>query len=183
MLRFMSSLKSTQLSAICALAFAISAIPLVATAQNGEKYGFVNISQVITQSDEGQTEAKELESLGAEKEQRLNARRQKLEELAEQYEESVQSGQPDAELRDRIKKLKRELERNVRQAQSDIDVSRKDRIQQLGAKVVQVVQQFARDNDYTAIFRTDNGQVVYVDSGVNVTEEVIAAYNKAHPIE
>lgn len=162
---------------------ALGAVPGAAPAQEGEKYGFVNISQVITQSNEGLVEAKELESLGSAKQREFSARRQELEELAAQYEQSVASGEPDAGLRDRIQKLQRDLERDVRQAQSDVDVSRQDRIQEIGTKVVQVVQQFARDNGYTAIFRIDNGQMVYVNPAIDITDQVLAAYNEAHPAE
>jgi len=169
-------------SLLCSIALAaILASPV--RAQDGEKYGFVNISQVITQTDEGLAEAKELETLGAAKQQELNARRQELEELAARYEKAVEDGSPDSELRDRIKRMQRELERDVRQAQADVDVSRQDRIQALGSKIVTVIQQFARDNNYTAIFRIDNGQVIYVDPGVDITEQIITAYNEAHPAE
>lgn len=164
---------------VCTLALALTAPS--AQAQDGEKFGFVNISQVITQSDEGLAEAEELESLGSEKQQELNARREKLEEMAAQYEKTVASGSPDAELREELKRMQRELERDARQAQSDVDVSRQDRIQEIGTKVVQVIQQFARDNGYTAIFRIDNGQMVYVDPAVDITGQIVAAYNKANP--
>lgn len=167
---------------LCSIVLAAALAPPV-QAQDGEKYGFVNISQVISQTDEGLAEAKELETLGAAKQQELNARRQKLEELAARYEKTVEDGSPDSELRDRLKRMQRELERDVRQAQSDVDVSRQDRIQALGAKVVTVIQQFGRDNNYTAIFRIDNGQMVYVDPGVDITDQIIAAYNEAHPAE
>ena len=95
----------------------------------------------------------------------------------------MSSGQPDEALRDRIEKLRRELERDARQAQSDVDTSRQDRIQAIGNRVVKIVRQFGQENGYTAIFRVDSGQVVYVDSGSDITEEIIAAYNKAHPVE
>lgn len=162
----------------------LGALPGPVQAQEGNgKYGFVNISQVITQSDEGLAEAEELESLGAEKQQELAARKQELEELVAQYEKSTEDGDPDAQLREQIKKLQRELERDVRQAQSDVDVSRQDRIQQIGTKVVQIVQKFAKDNNYTAIFRIDNGQMLYVDAAVDITPQVLEAYNKAYPAE
>lgn len=179
----MRTLNSRPLIAACVLALATGLTPAAGSAQDGEKYGFVNISQVITQSDEGQAEAAELESLGAAKEKELNARRAELQELVKRYEESVSSGDPDTELRDRIDKTKRELERDVRQAQSDVDTSRQDRIQAIGNKVVKLVREFGRDNGYTAIFRTDAGQVVYVDPKADITDRVIEAYNKAYPVD
>lgn len=179
---FQSDNTLKRLALACVLMLGLAELP-AAQAQDGGKFGFVNIARVIAQSDEGQAEAKELESLGSEKQQELNARRQELEEMAAQYEKTVESGDPDAGLADRIKKLQRELERDVRQAQSDVDVSRQDRIQEIGSKVVQVIQQFATDNGYTAIFRSDNGQMVYVAPAVDITDEIIATYNEAHPVE
>lgn len=170
-------------AAACVLALITAFAPFAVLAQEAGKYGFVNISKVITQSEEGRAEATELESLGAQKERELNARRQELQDLVKQYEQSVNEGQPDTELRDRVQKLKRELERDVRQAQSDVDTSRQDRIQAIGRKVVELVRQYGQENGYTAIFRTDSGQVVYVDETVDITERVIEAYNQAHPVE
>lgn len=75
----------------------------------------------------------------------------------------------------------RELERDARQAQSDVDVSRPDRIQATGTKAIDVVRKFAEDNGYTVIFRIDGGQIVYVDPSVDLTQQIIDAYNKAYP--
>lgn len=167
----------------CALMLALALAPLSGTAQDDEKLGFVNIAKVIAESDEGQAEAQELQSLGSGKEQELNARREELERMAKAYQESVESGEPDAELRDRIKATRRALERDLRQAQSDVDVERQDRIREIGGKVVELIRQFAADNGYTAIFRIDNGQMVYVDPEAEITDRIIAAYNEAHPVD
>ena len=75
--------KSKLIAFACTLVLMLGAAP-AGWAQDGKKYGFVNISQVIAESEQGKAEAKELESLGAEKEQELNARKQELEELAQQ---------------------------------------------------------------------------------------------------
>lgn len=165
----------------CMMALALASAP--AAAQDGEKFAFVNISRVITQSDQGQVESAELESLGTEMERELNARRQELEALIRQYEEGVEAGQPDTGLRDRIERMQRELERDVRQAQSDVDASRQDRIQAIGNRVVELVRRFGQENGYTAIFRTDGGQVVYASPDADITDQVIEAYNQAHPAE
>lgn len=183
LLHLMHSLESRYIAFVFALVLVLGAVPASGWAQDGKKYGFVNVTEVITQSDEGQAEARELQSIGEQKQQELNARKQELDELTRQFQESASDGQPDQELRDRIEKLQRELERDARQAQADVDTSRKDRIQAIGSKVVQLVKQFGQENGYTAIFRVDSGQVVYVDSASNVTDQIITAYNKAYPVD
>lgn len=167
----------------CVLAFVLGLAPPAGSAQDGGKYGFVNIAQVITESDQGQAESAELENLGAEMEQELNARRQELESLVRQYQETVDSGEPDTGLRERVERMQRELERDVRQAQSDVDSSRQDRIQAIGNRVVELVRRFGQENGYTAIFRTDGGQVVYAAADADITDRIIEAYNQAHPAE
>jgi len=181
MKHLMQILRKNLMVAACLLAFAVGMLPLSASAENVHKYGFVNISQVITQSDEGKAEAEQLKSLGATKEKELNAKKDELKKLSDQYEKTVQTGKPDEQLGEKAKRLKRELDRDIKEAQSDVDTSRKDRIQALGNKAVEVIRKFAEENHYTAIFRVDSGDMVYVDPGVDVTDKVIAAYNKAHP--
>ena len=181
MMRLMRILRTNLTGPACLLAFAVAMLPLSASAENAHKYGFVNISQVITQSDEGKAEAEQLKSMGTEKEKALNSKKEELQKLSGQYEKTVQTGKPDEQLGEKVKRLKRELDRDVPEAQSDVDTSRKDRIQALGNKAVEVIRKFAQANHYTAIFRVDSGDMVYVDPAVDVTEKVIAAYNKAHP--
>ncbi|MDZ7843131.1 MAG: OmpH family outer membrane protein [Gammaproteobacteria bacterium] len=175
--------KPGSLISACCTALVLATAPQDGLAQDGAKFGFVNISQVITQSDEGRAEAAELEAVGAGMEEELTERRRELEALVQQYEETVSSGEPDTALRARIERLQRELERDVRQAQSDVDTSRQDRIQALGNKAVELVRRFARENGYTAIFRTDGGQVVYAAPEADITDRIIEAYNEAHPVD
>lgn len=164
-------------------AILLTAAPLAGSAQEEAKYGVVDISRVITQSDEGQAEAAELEAFGAGKERELTARRREIEELIRQYDESADSGEPDAALRDRIERMKRQLERDVRQAQSDVDASRQERIQAIGNKVVNLVRKFGQENGYIAIFRTDGGQVIHARPDSDITDQVIDAYNEAYPVD
>lgn len=179
----MRILRTSLLGPACLLAFVLAALPLTASADKTHKYGFVNISQVITQSDEGQAEAAELKSMGTKKEKELNKKKEELQKLSDQYDKTVQSGKPDEQLGEKVDRLKRELDRDIKEAQSDVDNSRKDRIQNLGNKAVEVIRKFAEENHYTAIFRVDSGEMVYVDPDVDVTDKVIAAYNKAHPVK
>lgn len=179
----MRRLKPNPLITACFTALVLATTPRDGLAQDGAKYGFVNISQVITQSDEGRAEAAELEAIGAGMEEELTERRRELEALVQQYEESVGSGEPDTALRAQIERMQRALERDVREAQSDVDTSRQDRIQAIGNKAVELVRQFAQDNGYTAIFRTDGGQVVYAAPEADITDRIIEAYNEAHPVD
>lgn len=183
MIRLMQIPRTSLTRAACLLAFAIAVLPLSASADDTHKYGFVNISQVITQSDEGKAEADQLKSMGSKREKELNAKRDELQKLSDQYDKTVESGKPDEQLGEKVKRLKRELDRDIQEAQSDVDTSRKDRIQALGNKAVEVIRKFAESNHYTAIFRVDSGDMVYVDPSVDVTDKVIAAYNKAHPVK
>lgn len=183
----MLTAKSKTLAAAGVLAFILGTVPLYSAAQEVDnstgKYGFVNISKVIAQSDEGQAQAQELKSMATEMEDKLNARRAELDKLVSQYDASVSSGAPDTRLGSRIEDLKRELARDIHQAQSDIDTSRKDRIRAIGAKVVKLLKRIGKERGFTAIFRTDGGQVAYVDPEADITDEAIAAYNDAYPVE
>ena len=173
--------KTNPIGIACLLALAIVSLPLSAAAQGAQKYGFVNISKVITQSDEGQVQAKDLEAMGAQKQKQLNAKKKALDDLSDKYQKSVKAGKPDAALEEQLKRLQRELDRDAQEAQSDVDASRKDRIQTIGNKAVDVIRKFGKENGYTAIFRVDSGEMVYVDPSVDVTDKIIVEYNKEHP--
>lgn len=177
----MRTYKTSLISIACLLAVAIVSFPLSAAAQGAHKYGFVNISKVITQSDEGQVQAKELEAMGAQKQKELNRKKKALDDLNDKYQKTVKAGKPDPALQEQLKRLQRELDRDAQEAQSDVDSSRKDRIQTIGNKAVDVIRKYGKENGYTAIFRVDSGEMVYVDPSVDVTDKIIAEYNKEHP--
>lgn len=170
---------------VCAvlLALGIGLAPLAGSAQDTRKFGFVNISRIIAQSEDGQAEAAELDSLGAELEQELGERRAALQAQTDEYDAQASEGQADAALGERIEAMRRQLERDMREAQSEVDTARQDRIQAIGTRVVELVREFAREQGYTAIFRIDGGQVVFAAPEADITEQLIEAYNQAYPVD
>lgn len=183
----MRTLRKSLIGPVClpaiVLVLGLAWPPFAASAQSTHKYGFVNISQVITQSDDGKVQARELEAMGAQKQKELNAKKKELDDLNKKFQRTVKAGKPNLALQEKLKSLKRELDRDMQEAQSDVDASRKDRIQSIGNKAVDVIRKFGRSHGYTAIFRVDSGDVVYVDPAVDITDKIIAQYNKEHPVK
>ena len=161
----------------------IALFPLGGQAEELVKIGFINVSQIVAQSDEGQIEGKELEAMGEKRQQELSKAKDEIDALVAKYEQSVESGSADESLPNQIAKLRRDLERDLKEAQADVDLKRNMSIRKISEKLVKVIDDFARENGYAALFRIDNSDVVYVDPNLVVTEQLIEAYNKAHPAE
>jgi len=55
-------------------------------------------------------------------------------------------------------------------------------IDRIGRKMMDVLDRYARENAYTAIFDASaQGAPIYVSNGVDVTPEIVKLYDQAYP--
>ena len=56
-------------------------------------------------------------------------------------------------------------------------------VQELGAKIMAVVNKYATDNQYTVVFDVSGqpNNIMFASSAVDITRDIIAMYDKAAP--
>ena len=86
-----------------------------------------------------------------------------------------------ADLYKNIEAKKKTLQRQVEDAQADLEADQQKLMQQLGSKIVAVIERYARDNGYTMVVDvgTPNTPVIYASTSVEITKEVIELYDKS----
>jgi outer membrane protein len=181
--------------AVAALVTAM-VVPAAAWAQTGaarttdpvpNKIGVLNMQVAITSTQEGKQDAGLLQA-------KFLPRQQELQNLTKQIQEidtrlqTASNTLSDAEkyrLADEGQSLQRELKRKQQEAQEDYQDAQDDMINQLGRKLMTVLDKYSSENGYAVVIDTSSQQtpVIYAANGVNITEDIVKLYDQTYPVK
>lgn len=180
--------------AIAALVAAM-AVPAATWAQAGArsaapapgKIGVLNMSVAIQSTQEGKQDASELDAKFAPRQQELQNLQKQIQDIQTRLQTTANT-LSDAEkyrLADQGNKLQRELQRKQTEAREDYQDAQQDMIDQLGRKLMTVLDKYSSQNGYAVIIDTSSQQtpVVYAANGINVTEDVVKLYDQTYPVK
>ena len=138
----------------------VLALAATLTVQAQSKVAAINIQAAIIGTKDGQKAAAE-----------LNAKMQPKKRELEQRQNDIND----------IEAKKKTLQREVEDAQADLEADQNKLMQQLGQKIVAVIERYARDNGYTMVVDVGNPNtpVIYASPSVEITKEVIELYDKS----
>ena len=149
------------------------------------KVGIINIQAAIIGTREGQAAAKDLEAKSAPKKAQLEKLQTDINGLKEKFGKmsSVGSDEQKVSLQREIDAKTKSFNRQVEDAQSELDQEQGRILNELGGKVLAVLDKYAKDNGYTLILdvSAQNTPVMFAANGIDVTQEVVALYDKNAP--
>lgn len=169
---------------VCPLAFA-SALSLWAQAAPPTKVGIINIQAAIIGTKEGQAAAKALEEKSAPKKKQLeqaqgeiNSLRDKLNKMSSVASEE-EKRKPMTDIDQRTKSFNRQVE----DAQAELDQEQGRMLNDLGGRMLAVLDKYAKDNGYAVILdvSAQNTPVLFAANNVDVTQDIVALYDKNAP--
>ena len=159
-------------------AFAQTAAP---AASATTKVGIVNIQAAIVNSNEGQRDFETLQKKFDPKRTELESLNKEVDELQKKF--NTQGDKLNDEARgDLLKQIdakKKTLQRNYEDANTDIQAQQNEIANRIGQKLVEVLDKYAKDNNFTLILDV-SGQtspVLWAASSVDITKAVVEAYN------
>lgn len=145
------------------------------------KVGIINIELAIIGSNEGQREFTNLQKRFEPKQNELQALNKEVEELKKQLSTQGDKLNDDARanLVKSIEQKQKNLQRSAEDAQNDFQTQQKDLANQIGRKLLQTLDKYARNNGYTVILDVSNPQtpVLWAGNSVDLTKEIVDAYN------
>lgn len=152
-----------------------------ASAQQG-KVAVINIQGAIISTKDGQKAAAELNAQTAPKKRELEQKQNDINTLQDQLNKGSNT-LSDARKNDLYKTIedkKKNLQRDVEDAQSDLEAAQNKILQQLGQKIMVVIEKYARDNGITMVVDVSNQQspVLYASPSIDITKEIIELYDK-----
>jgi outer membrane protein len=160
---------------------------LTASAQTSAptKVGIINIQQAIISTTEGQKAAKELEEKSAPKKKELEKLQAEINSLRDQLNKMSSVGSEDQKRRlmGDIDQKTKSFNRQVEDAQAELDQEQGRVLNELGGRMLAVLDKYAKDNSYAVILDVSSQQtpVLFAANSIDVTRDVVELYNKNAP--
>ncbi len=158
------------------------AVTLTAQAQQG-KFAVINIQGAIISTKDGQKAAAELNAKTAPKKKELEQKQNEINALQDQLNKGSNTLSDSAknDLYKNIESKKKSLQREVEDAQADLEADQQKLLQQLGQKILAVIEKYSRDNGITMVVDVSSPQtpVLYASPSVDITKEIIELYDKS----
>ena len=160
----------------------MSGVPAMAQ----QKIGVVQVQSAIIGTKEGQKAAGDLETRMAPKRKELEAKQAELRTLQESLQKggSVMNEQARAELARKIDVKNKDYQRSLEDAQAEFQAEQDRLLNDLGAKLMAVINKYAKDNAYSLVVDVSNPQtpIMYAAENIDITKEVIDLYDKNVPM-
>ena len=147
------------------------------------KIAVIAIQQAIVATKDGQKAAAELDAKATPKKKELDQKQGDINSLQDQLTkgQNTLSEATKNELYKNIESKKKSLQRDFEDAQAEMDQEQQKILQQLGQKMMAVIERYAKDNAFTLVVDVSNPQtpVLYASPSIDITKEIIDLYDKS----
>ena len=149
------------------------------------KVGIIHIQNAIISTKDGQKAAGELQTRFAPKKADLEKKQNNITQLQDQLRKGSNTMSEEAK-----EKLMREIDQNTKSLnreteddQAELDQEQSKVMQELGGRMMKVIDQYAKDNGFALILDVSSPQtpVLYATNSIDITQDIIALYDKAPP--
>lgn len=160
---------------LLALALSFSAMAEV-------KIGVINIQKVITSISEGKSVMKTLEKSFKSKQKEIKKEEEAIKKLQADYQKqsSLLSDKAKANKEMEIRKKIAQLQQKTMDYQKNIQKQEKELKQPILEKLKPVIDDVSKNKKLDMTFEVSSSPVVYASSQVDITGDVIKAYDKKH---
>jgi outer membrane protein len=153
-----------------------------ASAQQSAKVGVISVQGAIVGTKDGQKASQELDTKFAPKKKEFDTRQSEIGQLQDQYNKggNLISDDKRNQLARDIDEKKKRLERDMQDAQEELNGEQQRLLQSLGQRMMAVIEKYAKDNGYSMILdvSSPNTPVLYASSGIDITQDIVALYDK-----
>ncbi|HUS06610.1 MAG TPA: OmpH family outer membrane protein [Bryobacteraceae bacterium] len=172
----------TRVILLCALAVSVASF---ASAQPPAKVGIIHIQNALLGTKDGQKALAELEAKSLPKKKELEQEQSGIAALRDQLSKSSNAGSEDAKnrlMRDIDTKTKA-FNRKVEDAQADLDQEQGKVLNEIGGRMMAVLDKYAKDNGYALVLDVSSQQtpVLFAANGIDITQDIVALYDKNAP--
>jgi len=155
----------------------IYSIPLllcfvVSGANAAGKSAFINPAVLLEQSPQARTAGKALEKEFKQRETDLRTRAVQIQEMEKNYQKdsAIMSDAQKKKVEGEIIQRKRQFQFDQQSVQEDLQLRRKQLIQELQKTISDVIRNYGKNNGYDFIFTEG---VAYASDSVNITDEIL----------
>lgn len=148
------------------------------------KLAWMNLEQAILSCDEGQGLFREIQKFVDDKNSELDAMRKEAENLRNQLnvQGSKLTDEARADLQDQVDSKELKLQRFQQDTQREIENRKTRAANHIGTKMQPLIEKISKAKGISAVMIFSSTRDAYVDPSLDMTEEIIEAYNLAHPV-
>ena len=146
------------------------------------KVAVIQIQAALVSTKEGQKAAAELETKMGPRKKELDGKQAELKDLQDKLQRggNTLSDSAKEELTRNIDQKTKSFNRQVEDAQAELEAEQQKLLQQLGQKMMQVIDKYAQSNGFSIVLDVSNPNtpVLYASNTIDITKEVIDLYDK-----
>jgi outer membrane protein len=158
----------------------------VASAQTPLKIGVVDMQKALLSTKDGEKAVAELKAKFAPKQQEFEKRQAELQAKQEQYRktENTISEEAKATLARDIDAMTKNLQRDTDDARQDVEQEQQRVLNELGQKMMQVLQKYSSDKQLTMVFDVSGqpNNILFASNTIDITRDIITLYDAAAPV-
>lgn len=144
------------------------------------KIGVINPQKVVTETIRGKQVKAKLEKLGEEKQQKIKG----MEDAIKQLEKELMSPALNAEAKEKkaseLQSKRVNLKRYVEDAQKEFQGKYQKEMATMYREIMPIIEKIGAAKSFTIIFDLSNSGVSYFDKTIDITNEVIKAYDQKY---
>lgn len=153
----------------------------------GTKVGVINVRQAIVATAEGKQASAELQSQFAPRQNELESLNKQVNDIRQQLAANQTTWSDEQKQKEGLKgqRLAQKLERMQNELQEDVNAAQGEVIDRIGRKMVDVLDRYARENGFVAVFDSSaqNSPILYASSNIDITQEIIRLYDQSYPVK
>jgi outer membrane protein len=152
-----------------------------AQSTNAAKVGVINVIRVIVECAEGKQANEDYQKRFDAKKEELAKNQKELQDLQQQLQSQSKTLNDEAtiSLSKSIEAKTTGLKRSQEDAEKEFSSLRNEIFNRIGNKLAPIVQQYAREYNYTIIFDSSNqaNQIIYSDPAIEITDDIIKRFD------
>ena len=149
------------------------------------KVGVINIQQTILSTKDGQKATQDLQAKFDPRRKDIERKQQEIQQLQDSFRktQNTASEEQRTKLARDIDQKQMALKRDMEDAQGDFEQEQSRSYNELGGRLLQVIDKYARDHAYTLILDVSSPQtpVLYMANGTDITAEIVKLYDANAP--
>jgi outer membrane protein len=160
------------------------ALVLSAQAQTPQgKIAVIYLQGAIGNTKDGQKAVSELEAKTAPKKKEIDRKQSEIAAMQDQLNKGANTMSDTAknDLYKNIEAKKKNLQRDIEDAQAELDQDQQKILQQIGGKMQAVIERYAHDHGFVLVVDVSSPQsnVFYASPSIDITKEVIELYDQS----
>lgn len=168
-----------RMTALVVLVLILASLPAMAG-----KIGFVDAEWAVAKVEEGKAKLVELQAWQEPYQARLDGLRDQVLALRDQLnsKQGSASAATLAEIERNEIDAMRTFEDARREYERELEAKKDEVLAAITSKIAVIGSDYAKANDYDAVFLLGAQPLIYISDAANLTDEVIEIYNQRHPV-